>query len=188
MEITHCYCSTYSLASIQQAATIPTVSYVIFNTNSVFALEKSKTLSVVNSTNVRVNSFKYKITAANTSQQGYFAPTNFTNCTSNRDAILTILPTQNTLDISNANQEEIWEQKHAMNHYLLVRLGGSNNAIQVHHGEICPEDYDLDPGATAGDETWTAIGSNPTQGRYLGILLLRPIRLRNSQKLVPLSL
>lgn len=185
--IGHRYCSTYDLRSIQQAATVPTKSYVVFNTNSTNNVQNTLVSGAVNPTNgahqpnqrdnwsaqfgyYRVEEFRIKISASNVSSFTSNEP-GITNTIYVTDGILSFQKTQQITDVSTGLQENLWEQKQVHNEYIQGRSAGAQKTYIEYSTTISPEDYDMDPVTTAGDETWTAYGSDPTQPRLFAISL-----------------
>lgn len=184
------YTNSCIMRNTNSNAVGPTIVYSVINTNSIFQVLASSSgvlQSLPNSHKqnqhdnwtaqygyYRVTEMEYKITCTNVSNftatgAGITPPGAFTNAIELADAVVTLLPTQNITDLNLGYIEEIWEQKQAHNVVLQARSPGATNTIHCFQGTICPEDYDIDPVTTAGDETWTAVGANPSQGRYLGL-------------------
>lgn len=194
------YCSTYAMRAVQQAAGVPTLSYIVFNTNSNFAMQSAFTNITVNPTAAghqpnqrdnwaaqfgyyRVEQLKYRITVSNIAGQAFIF-TGYTNSVAVSDVVVTLMRTQQITDISGTNQESLWEQKEADNVYLQSRNPGSTKTMHTFNGDINPEDYDIDPITTAADETWTAVGSNPATARLLS-LSIAPAFPSNTTALLP---
>lgn len=138
----------------------------------------------------RVESMDYEITAINTSQNTTTTtqPSTFVNPQSIQDAIITVQKTLNTGDTTTVSQFAKWENKISHNVILCSanKYGGSHGVSNSHvfRGTINPEDYDMDVTTTAQDETWTAVGSNPSVGRYL-IISGEPLNPTNTVALLP---
>lgn len=81
---------------------------------------------------------------------------------------ITILPTTNTSDISAAASGLV---------YPALEMKNNRSAIlHPEHtvdfsGEFTPGDFVVDAKDSDTDNTWTAVGSNPTVGRYIGIII-----------------
>lgn len=180
------YCNTHVIRNVATAGTLAGAQYILFNTNSLFSVFGT-TGQVINGFSTghqpnqrdnwtsqygyyRVVEFEYKLHCVNvtTLTTVQTATPAFANAIVNGDAILTLMKTQQVTDFSSTSNAALWEQKLAHNHVLPARVGNGNPS-HTFHGTVCPEDYDIDPVTTAGDETWTAIGSNPSQSRFLGL-------------------
>lgn len=187
--------NAYNVANIGTATTV-TPSYFIWNTNSMVNVEPgasshftsmypsnhhpsqfSNTWSLLYGY-YRVECMDYTITVANTYQKLVTPSGGIPE--ENADLIVTLLPTQNANDITvttvSATQYPTnqWEQKQSHNIYLQSRSPGATRTMHTFRGCINPEDFDIDPLTTASDETWTAVASNPSTARYLGITMINP--------------
>lgn len=184
------FCELYEFRSAAQSGGVPTQAWALWNTNSTFAVLNTSTNVGTNLATghsqpnqrdnwtaqygyYRVESMDYRIHCTALEAQTFTetaAPGPYAYATAVSDGILTLMPTQTASDVTNSGMEALWEQKQSQNHYIQGRSGGTSNH-HVFHGTINPEDYDIDPITTAGDETWTAIGTSPTQPRLLGLSL-----------------
>lgn len=186
------------------AGTPAPVQYILFNTNSIRQMygatsgvlcDRASTTRPNQYTNwsaqfgyYRVTEFDYKLTCTNLCNafqiQTASPPGAFTTSVASSDALLTLMKTQAATDFSQCQQEELWEQKLAHNVVLTQRAGGTTASQHVFSGTVCPEDYDIDPVTTAGDETWTVVTANPTQARYIG-LSVQPLTSYSTAGLLP---
>lgn len=136
----------------------------------------------------RVEQFEYRIHCVNTGQATFTETANppgaATNAQAMCDALVTVMPTQNTSDFSSVTSNmALFEQKQAHTVVIPGRVGGAHPE-HVFRGVINPEDYDVDPITTAQDETWTAIANIPAVGKYLGVGIA-PLSPYNTTSLLP---
>lgn len=174
------YCNTYMVRSAATNAVAAQSGYIIWKTNSNFAVDNSSSGALAYGNHqpnqrdnwaaqydyYRVEELHYKIHCINTAAASA-TPTGYTSGINYNDAIVTLLKTTNTGDFKDGPNK--WEQKIAHNVVLTSSNGGKINAQHTFEGTIYPEDYDIDVAITAGDETWTAVGSSPAISRYFGI-------------------
>ena len=120
----------------------------------------------------RVTQFDYRITVTNISGTTFTQTANppgaFTNPVQSCDGVFTLMKTQNSGDFLNILTDNLWEQKLAHNVVLQARSPGATKTMHIFHGTITPEEFDIDPVATAGDETWTSVGSSPATIKLIG--------------------
>lgn len=181
------WCDAYVLRTTGVAASTPSSGYIIWNINSINPYSSSSDSKNINAFAThrfnqynnwsaqygyyRVENFEYKITCSNMENAQFIetstpSPGAFVGATAQSDVILTLMPTQTDSDLSTI-QNQLWEQKEAHNVYLQGRSPGSQKTLHTFHGNLCSEDYDIDPLTTAADETWTAVGSNPSTVKRL---------------------
>lgn len=182
------FCNAYTMRTAATAGALSTAAYLTWRTNSMNGLEFATSGAVFNNlatshpnqfTGVwktlygyyRVEQFKFKIHVSNiaNSQFTETAAPAFTGNGAMSDAIVTLLPTQTSTDLSAVSQQAAWEQKESHNIYLQSRSPGSLKSYHCFAGVINPEDYDIDPITTGQDETWTAVASNPTLSKLIGL-------------------
>lgn len=181
------WCDSYVLRTTGVAASTPSSGYIIWNINSINPYSSSANSKNINAFAThrpnqynnwaaqygyyRVENFEYKIHCSNMENAQFIetttpSPGTFVGATAQSDVILTLMPTQTDSDLSTI-QNQLWEQKEANNVYLQGRSPGSSKTFHTFHGNLCSEDYDIDPLTTAADETWTAVGSNPATAKRL---------------------
>lgn len=184
--------NSYILRATATAGSTPTKAYVIFRANSINPYASSTNSIALDAFGThrqnqynnwaaqygyyRVENLEYRICVSNLENAQFIetatpSPGTFVGATAQSDAIVTFLPTQLDADISGPLNYGHWEQKEAQNVYLQARAPGSSKTFHTFHGNICPEDYDIDPLTTAADETWTAVGSDPSTARRFGVIV-----------------
>lgn len=182
------YCDAYTMRTAATAGALSSAAYLTWRTNSMQGLEFATSGAVFNNLATsrpnqfngvwktlygyyRVEQFEFKIHVSNLGNAQFTetAAPAFTGSAAMGDAIVTLLPTQTGTDLSAVSQQAAWEQKESKNVYLQSRSPGSVTSYHCFTGVINPEDYDIDPITTGQDETWTAVATNPTLAKLIGI-------------------
>lgn len=197
------FCDSIMMRSITTAAGSAAPAYVIFNTNSIFAVMASASGMVSNAganvlshnqpnqrdnwsaqySTYRVDQFDYKLTCCNTSTGNITltAPA-FVNAQSINDAVVTTLKTLTNTDVTNCRGAQLWEQKHTTQ--TIIETAGKGRSIREITGSIRPEDFGIDTATPGQDPLWTAVGASPTITRLFG-LMLEPLNPTNTVALLP---